>query len=325
MESSTADFEFVAADAGRLDKVLTAWLETQALERKISRSLVQSWIEGGNVEVDFEEVHKCALKLKAGQTVSLTTPPDAPTHLVSDSSIKLNVVFEDKEVLVINKPAGLIMHPGAGNPTGTLANGLVAYLGDQLCPIGDALRPGLVHRLDKDTSGLLVVAKTEKAFQNLTQQFLPPRTVKRTYLAFCERLPEDADSGTIELPIGRDTRERKKMAVVTSSGKTALTRWRVKEPYRYGALLEVELETGRTHQIRVHLQALNAAILGDETYKAGLPRWPKSLTDYILALRRQALHASELRFIHPQTKEQCHFTAPLPNELTELAKLLGSA
>lgn len=241
---------------------------------------------------------KPAAKVRAGQQVEITVPPSEPAT-VAPQEIPLDVVYEDQDLLVINKPAGLTVHPGAGRPSGTLVNALAART-PELLRLGGGLRPGIVHRLDKDTSGLLVVAKTGPALRALQQQ-VASRTMRRSYLALVHGGPAH-DEGTIEAPVGRHPRHRTRMAVV-SGGRPATTRYRVVERFRACSLIEATLVTGRTHQIRVHFAHAGHPVVGDPVYGWRHPS---------LEIGRQALHAWRLEFRHPTSGEALVFQAPLP-------------
>ena len=318
-----------AEDAGRrLDAVLTGLLlhhpETAAQGLTISRSKVERWISDGRVMLNGRPVSRPSLSVPAGSTFEVSIPIEAPLHLSPSQNVPFTVLYEDDHLLVINKPAGIVVHPGAGRREDTLVNGLVHYLGAALPRIGDALRPGIVHRLDKDTSGVMVVAKNETAYHSLVEQFKPPRTIERLYLAAALRLPEQAAAsprGVIELPIGRHATHRTKMAV-NVKGKTARTTWRPVELFKFGALLELKIETGRTHQIRVHLAATKAPVLGDPVYGPNLTEIPPGIRPAIKALGRQALHAFRLSFVHPVSGERVDFEAPLPEDIERLLGVL---
>lgn len=307
------------ADSGkRLDAALTGLLaSTPELKEHgvvASRSKVERWIESGAVKINGRKAARPSQPVSAGSQIEVAVPLDAPAHLAASSAVPFQILFEDADILVIDKPAGVVVHPGAGRPDDTLVNGLVHHLGDKLPLIGGALRPGIVHRLDKDTSGVMVVAKTELAYSSLVQQFKPPRTIKRSYLAVTARLPESApgaEPGLIELPIGRHPTQRTKMAV-RDSGKPARSHWRQVEELKYGRLLEVRIETGRTHQIRVHLAAVKAPIVGDPVYGPGLPNLPPQIRSAVRAFGRQALHARTLAFNHPGGGQVVEFSAHLP-------------
>jgi 23S rRNA pseudouridine1911/1915/1917 synthase len=285
-----------------------------------TRAAVQRLIENGNVLVDGQPA-KASLKLKGGETVEVTIPaPQAAEPL--PESIPLEVLYEDHDLIVINKSAGMVVHPGAGNSTGTLVNALLAHCTD-LSGIGGELRPGIVHRLDKGTSGVLVAAKNDRAHQALSAQF-NVHSVKRIYQALVYGSPKE-DTGKIEGIIGRHPTERLRLSGKAKSGKHAVTRWRVKERYNRISLVELRLETGRTHQIRVHLTEAGFPLLGDPLYPDGGKS--NNLTDsqlrgMINKLGRQALHARCLGFIHPATGEYLEFTVEMPEDMAELVEYL---
>jgi 23S rRNA pseudouridine1911/1915/1917 synthase len=239
--------------------------------------------------------------VRAGDLIVVEIPPARPTELRPEP-IPLEIVYEDGELLVINKPAGLAVHPGAGRPTGTLVHAVLAHCPD-LPGIGGGVRPGIVHRLDKDTSGLLVVAKTEAALRALQEQ-IQARRARRDYLALVHGTVA-AEEGTIDAPLGRDARHRTRMAVV-ASGRRAVTHYRVVERFADATLLEVRLQTGRTHQIRVHCASIGHPVVGDRLYGRRSNPW---------GLRRQALHAFKLSFAHPATGAEMSFVAPLPGDM----------
>lgn len=278
-----------------------------------SRVTVQRLIEAGNVLVDGKTARP-SLKLKGDECIRVEIPPPLPAE-PQPEAIPLEVLYEDSDLIVINKPAGMVVHPGAGNSTGTLVNALLAHCSD-LSGIGGELRPGIVHRLDKDTSGVLVAAKNDHAHQSLSNQF-SVHSVKRIYLALVYGSPRE-DGGRIEGIIGRHPTERVRLSGKARSGKHAVTRWRVKERYGRVSLVELRLETGRTHQIRVHLSEAGFPLLGDPLYPDG-GRF-NNLTDpqlrkLITALGRQALHARTLGFIHPATGEFMEFTTEPPEDM----------
>ncbi len=267
-----------------------------------------------------------ALKLKPGDQVAVSIPPRRPPRLASEAR-PLSIVHEDDHVLVLDKPAGEVVHPGAGVPGGTLANALLHHA-PAIAAVGGEGRPGIVHRLDRHTSGLLVVAKTEVAYLALVEA-LRRRAVRRTYLAIVWGDPGPS-AGTIELPVGRDPGERRRMAVVRGpAGRPALTHWRVLERYGLASLLELRLETGRTHQIRVHLAAVRHPVVGDPTYGGRVRKLlslrpsERSLAHALLrVLRRQALHAAELEFDHPGTGERLRFRSEPPPDFREALERL---
>jgi 23S rRNA pseudouridine1911/1915/1917 synthase len=265
---------------------------------------------------------------RAGSIYTLMLPEPAPAA-PRPQVIPFPILFEDRDLIVLDKPAGLVVHPAAGNPDGTLVNALLAHCGPGFTGIGAEKRPGIVHRLDKDTSGVMVVAKTQLANDKLTAAFAA-RDLDRAYLALCWGLPAPA-SGEIEGAIGRDKRDRKRMTVVSHGGKAALTRYKVMRAYGTpggvaAALLECRLATGRTHQIRVHLSSQGHPIVGDPTYLRRIPVISRALPDplrrALLDFPRQALHAVSLGFSHPRTGEALRFETPPPADMAALIGLL---
>jgi 23S rRNA pseudouridine1911/1915/1917 synthase len=325
--SASAPRRFVVepeAAGVRLDRFL------QAHAPDLSRTRLQALIVAGRVAVAGGQA-KASHRLRPGAEVTVDVPPPEPLTLVPEP-IPLAVVYEDADLLVVNKPVGLVVHPGAGHRTGTLVHALLAHCGGELSGIGGIRRPGIVHRLDRGTSGLLVVAKTDRAHVALARQ-LKARTVERRYLALVQgRLPHAA--GVVETAIGRDPRDRLRMAVrPAGAGRPALTRYRVLERFARPAplaLLEVTLGTGRTHQIRVHLAHLGAPVVGDRTYRRRGATVPDpDFAARVAALGGQALHAAVLGFTHPTTGARHRFEAPPPPAftalLTWLRRLPGSA
>ena len=286
----------------RLDKALAGLAG-------LSRARLQALMEQGHLAQNGKIVSDASRKVKEGEIFHLHVPPPEPAEPEAQH-IELDIVFEDKDVLVINKPPGLVVHPAPGNRDMTLVNALLAHCGDSLSGIGGVARPGIVHRLDKDTSGLIVVAKNDMAHQKLSAQFAD-RSLSRTYQALVHGVPE-ARAGIIDAPIGRHARDRKKMAV-TAKGRAARTHYRVLENFGGAALVECKLETGRTHQIRVHMAHIKHPVIGDPVY--GKNRAKYSFT-------RQALHAAEIRFIHPRSGKIRAFAAPLPKDMRALLKKL---
>jgi len=289
------------ADAGeRLDR----WLAARVSE--VSRARLQTLIEDGHVRVDGV-ARKRAYRLQGGETVDVEIPPREPDALRPEP-IALTIVHEDEDVLVVDKPAGMVVHPGAGHATATLAAAALAHA-PAIATVGGRQRPGIVHRLDKDTSGLLVIAKTQRAYDSLTRQ-LVARTVSRRYTAVVHgRLR--GDSGTVDAPIGRDPVHRQRMAIrPPDKGKRAVSRWRVVERFPQYTRLEVSLETGRTHQIRVHVASLGHPVVGDRVY-GGKLRPP-------IPFDGLALHAVALSFLHPATHAVQEFTSSLPARVQEL-------
>jgi 23S rRNA pseudouridine1911/1915/1917 synthase len=296
----------------RLDAFLAAHLGG------VSRSAIQRAIESSDVTVNDRAVRP-SYKVRANDEIQVDLPAPAPLE-ARPEAIPLDIVYEDDEIIVINKPAGMVVHPGAGVSSGTLANALVFHF-NQLSQSAGTLRPGIVHRLDVGTSGLMVVAKTDRAHLNLAAQF-EARRVRKSYLALVYGQVKD-NAGKIDAPIGRDPRNRVKMAVrPAGQGRRALTLYRVIERLSEFTLLEVEIKTGRTHQIRVHLAHRGHPVSGDSTYDSGRAnnlRNPR-LRSSIEKLNRPFLHAAQLSFNHPATGLSLNFTAPLPAELQEFLR-----
>lgn len=301
------------AEAGRLDKLLA---EASGLSRERVKALM---IEGA-VIVGKTVATNPSAKMQAGAHFAITLPPPEPLA-AEPQDIPLTVVYEDADLIVVDKPAGMVVHPAAGNPDGTLVNALLHHCakngGGQLSGIGGVARPGIVHRIDKDTSGLLVVAKSDKAHEGLAAQFAD-HSIERRYLAVCIGQPNPAE-GTIAARLGRSDSDRKKMAVLpdtSSRGKHAVTHYRTVQRLDGCTLLECRLETGRTHQVRVHCASIGHPLVGDPVYG----RTPKSLRPLLqqLGFARQALHAASLGFRHPVNGEWLHFTSDLPEDMREL-------
>ena len=277
----------------------------------LSRSAAQRLIEEGRVTLDGLPLRK-NYRVSAGDELELLLPPPADVPLLPQE-MPLDVVFEDGDVIVVNKPRGLVVHPAPGHPDGTLVNALLWHCGDSLSGVGGEKRPGIVHRIDKDTSGLLIAAKNDFAHQRLSAQ-LADRSLSRVYEAVVRgRLRED--EGTVDRPIGRHPVDRKRMAVLEKNGRSAVTHWRVLTRYRDYTHIECRLETGRTHQIRVHMASLAHPLLGDGVYGAPCPE---------KGLAGQCLHARRLKFIHPRSGEAILLETPLPPYFLEVLSKLGN-
>jgi 23S rRNA pseudouridine1911/1915/1917 synthase len=284
----------------------------------LSRSRARRLIEDGDAIVDGKPV-RASHRLRSGEKVSLRKPPPVPSEIVPEA-IPLNITYEDGAILVVDKPAGMVVHPAAGNYSGTLVNAL-QYHCRHLSGIGGVMRPGIVHRLDKGTSGLMVVAKSDKAHRHLSDQF-KGRLVSKHYTALVHgNLRED--EGVVDAPVGRHPVERKKMSTASRRGKAAVTRWRVLERFGAFTLLEAKIETGRTHQIRVHLSALGHPVAGDSVY-GGSKRAVEdpALRAVLKKLSRQALHAGRLSFAHPVTGKEMSFESPLPEDIAKVCEVL---
>ena len=321
MADSVTETVTIAADqsGSRLDRALAAHIPS------LSRSRLKSLILAGQVKIATRIIRDPAASVSSGDVVTVALPPPEEAEPEGEA-IPLNVVYEDDAIIVIDKPKGLVVHPAAGHAKGTLVNALIAHCGASLSGIGGVRRPGIVHRLDKDTTGLMVVAKTDRAHASLTRQFADHgRTgaMRRGYLAFVWGAP-DRPRGTIDKPIGRHPHARDKMAV-RADGREAVTHWQKLETFAgadgtpVASLLACELETGRTHQIRVHLAHIGHPLMGDQVYGPGFKtkaaRLPKSAADSLVALGRQALHAYLLIIEHPTTGEVLEFRMELPADL----------
>ncbi|QPC99285.1 RluA family pseudouridine synthase [Qipengyuania soli] len=295
--------------AGRLDKAL-------AEATGLSRERVKALIADGAVTVGKHVATSASAKVAEGTRFSIALPPPEPLA-AEPQDIPLDIVFEDDHLVVVNKPAGMVVHPAAGNPDGTLVNALLHHCAGRLSGINGVARPGIVHRIDKDTSGLLVVAKSDAAHEGLAKQFAD-HSITRRYLAVCAGHP-NPPSGTISGRIGRSDKDRKKMAVLpddSSRGKRAVTHYETLKRLDNAALIECRIETGRTHQVRVHCASIGHPLLGDPVYG----RTPKPLRALLESLdfKRQALHAARLGFIHPISGESLDFWAELPPDMREL-------
>ena len=298
----------------RLDKFLSS--QTQI----VSRTRLKSLIESGNVVVAGKKVTEPSYRVNSGAEILLVIP-HARIVTPEAQDIHLDVVHEDEDLIVINKPAGLVVHPAPGNPDKTLVNALIARCGDSLSGIGGETRPGIVHRLDKGTSGLLVAAKNDRAHRHLSEQFAD-HSLDRAYLAVVWRVPSKG-SGTIEGAIGRNPRNRKKMAIVNRGGKPAVTHFlRRRKLGNWASLVECRLETGRTHQIRVHMASIGHPVVGDPIYGGRTTRSIRqsapAFCEKVLKLRRQALHAYQLGFTHPSSGERVLFEREIPADIQVL-------
>ena len=276
----------------------------------LSRSAAQRLLEEGNVLLHGQPVRK-NYKCAAGDCLEVCLPPPEDVELVPQD-IPLAVAYEDGDLIVVNKPRGLVVHPAPGHPDGTLVNALLFHCGDSLSGIGGEKRPGIVHRIDKDTSGLLIVAKNDFAHQALSEQ-LKDRSLSRTYEAVVRGSLRE-DSGTVDRPIGRHPTDRKRMAVTEKNSRPAVTHWEVIARYRGYTHVRCHLETGRTHQIRVHMASIGHPLLGDFTYGAPSPD---------KGLEGQCLHARQLRFVHPRTGETVLIESELPEYFTQVLARLG--
>jgi len=323
--------ELKVATAGRLDKALAACVPEGIT---LSRSRIQALIEGGQVRDAAGRVMSDMKTKVAPEAVFHVEMPEPEEWDVLPQDIPLDVVFEDEHLLVINKPVGMVVHPAPGSPDQTLVNAVLFHAGDSLSGIGGEKRPGIVHRIDKDTSGLLVVAKSDAAHQGLAKQFAD-HSIERIYYALCHGVPSAADPRVMGLPavaaenggvlritasLARHKHDRKRQTVVKSGGRHAVTRLKVLEDYGIGAMVSCQLETGRTHQIRVHMSHVGHALVGDAVYgKARKLR----LDGAVVSFPRQALHAAVLGFTHPITKARVRYETPLPSDMLELKTRLS--
>jgi len=310
----TIEVRLEPAHAGwRLDRALAAAVPI------LSRERLKNLIRSGALETAGAALRDPALKVRGDERFVLAVPEPEPAHNEAQD-IPLRVVFEDQHLLVVDKPAGLVVHPAAGNRDGTLVNALLHHCGASLSGIGGVARPGIVHRIDKDTSGLLVVAKTDVAHESLAKQFAA-HSIERRYLAIVSGVPKAAE-GTIDEPLARSATNRKKIAIVKGSrGKRAVTHWRRVTVLSQAALVECRLETGRTHQVRVHMASIGHPLVGDPVYGRSGKAHGKLLNE--LQFHRQALHAAELGFIHPVTKHRLSFASAMPPDMQELFEALG--
>ena len=310
----TFDVRLEPAHAGwRLDRALAATMPT------LSRERLKALIRSGALASSVATLRDPAIKVRGDERLTLIVPEPQEAHN-EPQDIPLPILFEDEHLLVVDKPAGLVVHPAAGNLDGTLVNALLHHCAGKLSGIGGVARPGIVHRIDKDTSGLLVVAKTDVAHEGLARQFAA-HSIDRRYLAIVNGVPRSSE-GTVDAPLARSSANRKKIAIVQGGrGKRAVTHWKRLEVLRDAALVECRLETGRTHQVRVHMASLGHALLGDPVYGGSAKAHRKLLTE--LGFHRQALHAAALGFTHPVTKHLLSFQSRMPSDMQELFSALG--
>jgi len=311
---SEVEIALDASHAGwRLDRALADAIPS------LSRERLKVLTKAGALSREGKAVRDPATKVKGDERFILAVPDPVPAHN-EPQEIPLPIVFEDEHLLVIDKPAGLVVHPAAGNRDGTLVNALLHHCGDSLSGIGGVARPGIVHRIDKDTSGLLVIAKHDKAHEGLAKQFAT-HSIDRRYLAIVSGVPRQS-GGSVDAPLARSPQNRKKIAIVPAGkGKRAVTHWRRLEILNEAALVECQLETGRTHQVRVHMASIGHPLVGDPVYGRGKSIHRKLLNQ--LDFKRQALHAAHLGFIHPVTKGRLSFDSALPSDMQELFTALG--
>ncbi|MBP3458518.1 MAG: RluA family pseudouridine synthase [Lachnospiraceae bacterium] len=303
-ENKTVCFEAsITDDDERIDKVVTNWFQD------LSRSYIQKMIKDGNVFVN-EKIVKANYRVKEGDVIRCTIPACVEPEILAED-MPLDILYEDEDILVVNKPKGMVVHPSAGHYSGTLVNGLLFHCKGQLSGINGVFRPGIVHRIDKDTTGSLIVCKSESAHKAIAEQ-LKEHSVTRKYRAIVYGNFEQ-EEGTIDAPIGRDIHDRKKMAVNEKNGKSAVTHYRVLEQFKGYSYIECQLETGRTHQIRVHMTSIGHPLLGDEVYGNRMSKFK---------LQGQCLHAMIIGFVHPLKKQYMEFTAPLPEYFTHLLQIL---
>lgn len=297
----------------RLDRALAVQVPT------LSRERLKVLTKAGALTRDGEPVRDPAIKVKGDEHFQLAIPDPTPAHN-EPQEIPLVIAYEDEHLLVVDKPAGLVVHPAAGNREGTLVNALLHHCGGSLSGIGGVARPGIVHRIDKDTSGLLVVAKHDRAHEGLARQFAD-HSIDRRYLAIVSDVPRFAE-GAVDASLARSSHDRKKIAIVgQGKGKRAVTHWRKLQDLNGAALVECRLETGRTHQVRVHMASIGHPLVGDPVY--GRTRKAHRELLKSLGFHRQALHAAHLGFIHPVTKGRLSFDSALPSDMQELFSALG--
>lgn len=286
----------------RLDKAVTL------LNKELSRTMIQKLLSDNKVLIN-NKPQKASYKTKIGDVINVEEVIPKEIELKAQD-IPIEIIYEDNDIIVVNKPKGIVVHPANGNPDGTLVNAIMNICKDSLSGIGGEIRPGIVHRLDKDTSGILIVAKNDKAHINLSEQ-IKEHKVKKTYIALVKGIVKE-NNATINMPIGRSEKDRKKMAV-TKKGKDAITHFKVLKRYDKYTLLEINIETGRTHQIRVHLSQIGYPIVGDEVYSKGKNEWN---------IKGQCLHAKSLDFKHPTTNENMHLEAKIPQYFEKILEEL---
>ncbi len=303
---STISVQLDEEQAGwRLDRALAAAIPTMSRER------LKALISGGHVRGPVGLARDPAVKTSGRDTFDIDIPDATPAHNIAQD-IALTIIFEDDHLLVVDKPAGLVVHPAAGNFDGTLVNALLHHCAGRLSGIGGVARPGIVHRIDKDTSGLLVVAKTDPAHEGLSAQFAN-HSIDRRYKAIVAGVPT---AGSVDAPLARSSHDRKKVAIMTN-GRRAVTHYKLIQALRKdAALIECRLETGRTHQVRVHMASIGHALLGDPVYGRSRPHHRAILER--LKFKRQALHAAELGFVHPVSRETLHFESEMPDDMQQL-------
>ena len=308
------DVRMAPGHAGwRLDRALADALPA------LSRERLKALIRDGGLEANNGPLLDPALKVRGDEAFRLAIPEPRPAHNEAQD-IPLSIAYEDEHLIVVDKPAGLVVHPAAGNFDGTLVNALLHHCGGSLSGIGGVARPGIVHRIDKDTSGLMLAAKTDVAHEGLANQFAD-HSIERRYLALVSGVPKNA-AGTIDAPLARSSTNRKKIAIVGEGrGKRAVTHWTRKTLLRESALVECRLETGRTHQVRVHMASVGHPLLGDPVYGRVGGSHRKLLKE--LNFERQALHAAVLGFVHPVTKNRLSFFSGMPPDMQELFTALG--
>ena len=313
-------FSYEIADDGQ-NLRLDTYISSRAID--LTRSKIQALIKNGHVKVN-NTPSKSSYRLKAGDQILVSIPP-APSQLLKPEAVEFRIVHEDSSLIVVDKPAGVVVHPGPGHATGTLVHGLIRHCRD-LSRVGGVYRPGIVHRLDKDTSGLIVAAKNDQSHAFLAHQFKTGR-VRKQYVAIVHGQIK-TDGGEIDLPIARHPKKRKQMAVVPSGGRRALTVWRKVEVFHsYFSLLLISIKTGRTHQIRVHLSHIGHPVVGDSVYGYGRNRWkrhPLYKAGVLPAIDRQMLHAKKLGFIHPVEGQYMEFKSPIPGDMDRVIQSLKS-